>query len=334
MMLAWMNTPADVMGQALLYMRIYFIGVPASLLYNIASGILRAHGDTKRPMYILMLSGLMNVALNLMFVVLMHMDVAGVALATILSQYMSAIAALWIMLSHKDQYKLTMKEMRIDKVQMLAVIRIGVPSGLGSMVFSASNIVVQTAMNSLNSAAVIAGKAAATDINSLVYQIQAGIYAACVSFAGQCFGAKKYKRIDKVATTATALCVTSMGVCAVLCAIFAPQLVGLFNTDPDVVQYGSIMLRINTLGIIVYVPAEIYLGCSRGMRRAMAPTMLNMIAVCGVRMLWATVVFPLNPTVSMLYYCFPISWAVSSILQIIYYYHIRKKLDKQEIQPT
>ena len=331
-MLAWMNTPADVVGQALLYMRIYFIGVPASLLYNIASGILRAHGDTKRPMYILMLSGLLNVALNLVFVVLMHMDVAGVALATILSQYMSAIAALWIMISRKDQYKLTLKEMRIDKVQMIAVIRIGVPSGLGSMVFSASNIVVQTAMNSLNSAAVIAGKAAATDINSLVYQIQAGIYAACVSFAGQCFGAKKYKRIDKVATTATALCVTSMGTCAVICAIFAPQLVGLFNTDPNVVQYGSTMLRINTLGIIVYTPAETYLGCSRGMRRAMAPTMLNMIAVCGVRMLWATLVFPLNPTVSMLYYCFPISWAVSSILQIIYYYRIRKKLDKQELQ--
>ena len=236
------------------------------------------------------------------------------------------------MFSPKDQYKLTVKEMRIDKKQMMAVIRIGVPSGLGSMVFSASNIVVQTAMNSFDSAAVIAGKAAATDINSMVYQIQAGVYAACVSFAGQCFGAKKYKRIDKVATTATAVCVISMGTCAVLCAIFASQLVGLFNADPNVVKYGSTMLRINTLGIIVYTPAEIYLGCSRGMRRAMAPTMLNMIAVCGVRILWVLLVFPMNPTVSMLYYCFPISWAVSSILQFSYYCYIRKKLDKQEIQ--
>ncbi len=327
--LLWMATPADVMAPAVLYMRLYFLGVPASLLYNIASGILRAHGDTKRPMYILMLSGLLNVALNLVFVVSMHMDVAGVAVATALSHFVSAAAVLVIMFSRKDQYKLTMGEMRMDKAQMMAVIRIGVPSGLGSVVFSASNIVVQTAMNSFDSAAVIAGKAAATDINTLVYQIQAAFLATCVSFAGQCFGAKKYKRIDKVASTATLACVLMMGSCAVLCAIFAPQLVRLFNTDPEVVQYGSTMLRINTLGIIVYAPAEIYMGCSRGMRRALAPTLLNMIAVCGVRILWSLVVFPMNPTVSMLYYCFPISWAISSVLQIAYYCHARRKLDKE-----
>ncbi len=330
LLLTWMDTPQDVMAQAVLYMRVYFLGVPASLLYNIGSGILRAHGDTKRPMYILMISGLLNVALNLLFVIGLHMDVAGVATATVLSHYMSAAAVLWIMFTPKDQYKITMREMHIDKAQMMAVIRIGVPSGLGSMVFSASNIVVQTAMNSLDSAAVIAGKAAATDVNTMVYQIQAAFLATCVSFAGQCFGAKKYKRIDKVAATATVACVLMMGSCAVLCGIFAPQLVMLFNTDPEVVQYGSIMLRINTLGIIVYAPAEIYLGCSRGMRRAMVPTVLNMVAVCGVRILWVLAVFPLNPTVEALYYCFPISWAVSSILQFVYYRYVRRKQQRQE----
>jgi len=330
LMLAMMGTPQDVMAQAVLYMRVFFLGVPASLLYNIGAGILRAHGDTKRPMYILMLSGLLNVLLNLVFVIIFHWSVAGVAAATALSHYVSAVAVLWIMFRPKDQYKITIREMRIDKRQMMAVIRIGVPSGLGSMVFSASNIVIQTAMNSLNSAAVIAGKAAATDINNMVYQIQAAFLATCVSFSGQCYGAKQYKRIDKVAITATLTCLSMMGVCSVICAVFAPQLVGLFNSDTEVVGYGSTMLRINTLGILVYVPAEIYLGCSRGMRHAMAPTMLNMVAVCGVRMLWVLLVFPLDPTVPTLYYCFPISWFVSSALQISYYLFVRRKQNKLE----
>lgn len=327
--LSWMDTPESVMPLAIQYMRIYFVGVPASLLYNFLAGILRAHGDTKRPMYILMFSGLVNVALNLVFVIVFHMGVAGVAIATAVSQYLSAMAVLYIVFSPKDQYRLRLQELGIDQRQLMSIVRVGIPSGLGGIVFSFSNVILQSSLNSFNSDAVIAAKTIAVDVNALIYQIQAGLAAACVSFSGQCYGAGNYKRIDKVAGTATLLCLSLAGVPVVLCSIFAPQVVSLFNTDPEVIRYGIPLLLIMVLGMFVYAPAELYMGCTRGMKRAMAPTLMNMLGICLPRLIWIWVVFPLFRDVVTLYLCYPISWGISAVLQVSYYYHVRRKMNRE-----
>lgn len=329
LMLGWMATPESVMPLAIRYMQIYFLGVPASLLYNFVTGILRAHGDTKRPMYILMLSGLVNVALNLILVICFHMGVAGVAIATAVSQYLSAIAVLYIVFAPKGQYRLSLQELQIDKTQLLSIVRVGIPSGLGGIVFSFSNVILQSSANSFNSDAVIAAKTIATDINAMIYQIQAGLSAACVSFSGQCFGAGNYARIDKASRTAAILCFVLMGIPVAVCAAFSSQVVSLFNTDPEVIRYGVPLLLIHTIGMLGYAPAEIHSGCSRGMKYAMAPTLINMLGICVPRLFWIWVIFPIFREVVVLYLCYPISWVLSSVLQVSYYYYIRRKMNRE-----
>ncbi len=335
--LRWLGTPESVLPKAVLYMQLFLVGVPASLVYNIASGILRAHGDTKRPMYCLTISGIVNVALNLVLVLGMKMDVAGVAIATVISQYLSAGALVWILFSPKDQYRLCWEELRMDKKQARDILRVGVPSGLGGIVFSASNLTVQSAVNSLannvtNGAALIAGKTAANDINAFIYQMHGALAASCVSFAGQCYGAKKYKRIDKVAITGVWLSVAFMAVPIILSCIFAPQAIGLFNRDEEVMAYGARFLRILTLSLFLFTPAECYSACSRGMRRAMMPTVMNLVAICGTRVAWVLFVFPRFQTIEGLYLSNPVSWVVSCVLQVSYYIYSRRKIAKEETQ--
>lgn len=330
--LAWMGTPLSVTPQAVTYMQLYFLGVPASLLYNFGAGILRAYGDTKRPMYILVISGLVNVVLNLVFVIGLRMSVAGVALATAISQYFSAIAVMYILFAPRDQYRLKLGELGIDKKQFLAIIRVGIPSGLGSIVFSSSNVILQSSLNTFNSDAVIAAKTIAVDLNTLIWQIQGALSAACVSFAGQCYGAGNYKRIDKVASHATGLCFILMGIPIILCTVFMPQVIGIFNGDPEVLHYGIPLMIINIPCLFLYIPAELYMGCSRGMKRAVAPTVLNMLSVCLPRILWVLFVFPAFRSVTVLYLCYPISWTISSLTQMGFYFHTRRKMNRALLQ--
>lgn len=326
--LSWMGTPLSVMPLAVTYMQLYFVGVPATILYNFGAGILRAFGDTKRPMYILIFSGLANVALNLVFVIGLRMSVAGVAIATAISQYLSAGAVMYILFSKKDQYRLGLRELSVDKKQLAAIVRMGIPSGLGSIVFSFSNVILQSSLNTFDSDAVIAANTIAVDINTLIYQIEGALSAACVSFAGQCFGAGNYKRIDKVTRTATGLCFILMGIPIVLCTVFMPQVVGLFNGDPEVLRYGIPLMIINVPCLFLYVPSEIFMGCSRGMKRAVAPTVLNMLSVCALRLLWVLFVFPAFRSVTVLYLCYPVSWTISSLTQMGFYFHTRRKMDR------
>lgn len=328
--LLWMATPEDVLEPATLYMQIYFLAVPASLIYNFGAGILRAHGDTKRPMYILIISGLANVLLNLLLVIVFHLDVAGVALATAASQVISAVMVLWILFAPKGEFHLQVKELKVHSHHLSSIVRVGIPSGLGSMVFSIANVILQSSVNSFGNPAIIAGKTAAIDISSLIYQVLAAVLATCVSFAGQCYGAKDYKRVDKLALTATALSYGIMGILIALCSVFASQLVALFNSDPEVMEYGTMILLINALGYLLYIPSEIFLGCSRGMRRATAPMLLNLLGICVTRLIWVWVVFPAFPTVKMLYLCYPVSWGISTVLQTGYYILMRRGLDKKE----
>lgn len=323
-----MDTPKNVLDLSTLYMRIYFASIPAVLLYNFGAGILRSHGDTKRPMYILIISGLVNVMLNLVFVIGFHMSVDGVALATAISQMLSALLVLRILFNPKDQYKMHFRELRIHGKALLDIIRIGVPSGLGGMVFSVSNVVIQSSINAFEDAALLAGKAVVSDIGGVIYQVLAAMLAGCVSFAGQCYGAKEYKRIDKLALWGCVICWTIMGTMIAVCTVFSEQVVGLFNTDPDVIKWGSLLMRVELIGYMIYIPSEVFLGCSRGMKHAGVPTILNFIGICAARIVWVLFIFPLNREVWMLYLCYPVSWTISTILQGSYYLHIRRKINK------
>lgn len=322
-----MGTPEDVLDKASLYMSLYLAGSPASVIYNFGAGILRAYGDTKRPMYILSLSGLVNVGLNLFFVIVLRWDVAGVAIATVISQICSAVAVVLILFSPKGGYRLRLKQLRLHKQYLLTIVKVGIPCGLNSMVFSLSNVILQSSLNSFNSMVIIAGKTAAMDISTILYQVIAAFYSACVSFSGQCYGAGQYKRIDQLFVRSTVLTWCMLLPLVVLCTIFPRPLLGLFNSNPQVIEAGVGVLLINCWGYLIYTVSEVGLGCLRGMRESSGPTLLNLLAICVPRLIWVLVFFPMRRTVVFLYLCYPISWLISSLLQTLYYLHCRKKMN-------
>jgi len=227
-LLRLMSCPDNVIDLATLYMRIYFLGVPASLVYKFGAGILRTHGDSKRPMRILALSGIVNVVLNLVFVIVFHMSVAGVAIATIISQYMSAIWVLLILFDSKGEYRLSVKELILHKTELWTILRVGLPCGLNGIVFSISNVLIQSTVNTFGDT-LIAGNVAADGITAFVYQVIAATYSAAVSFAGQCYGAGKIKRINNLLVTSSLLSSSVIAVMCVVLTLFPTQLLSIFS---------------------------------------------------------------------------------------------------------
>lgn len=320
------STPDDIKPDAVLYMQIYFLGSPASMVYNFGAAILRAYGDTKRPMYILGLTGLVNVALNLILVIGCGRGVDGVAIATIVAQYLSAIAILRILFSPKYEYRMRFRDLRLHKPQVAKIFSVGIPCGLNSMVFNISNVVIQSAVNSFNSKDVIAGNTAATDITSLFFLVIAAFYSACVSFSGQCYGARRFRRIDKVAVHAVLYCNIIIALLAAVVTVFPRQILSMFNSDPHVIDYGVFKLILCSWTCMLYTVSDVCLGCVRGMGKSAVPTVLNMVVVCGTRLIWTCIVFPLCRTIEFLYLCLPISWLLSALVQLGYFLYCRKKL--------
>ena len=332
-LLRLMSCPDTVIDQATLYMRIYFCGVPASLMYNFGSGILRTHGDSKRPMRILALSGIVNVVLNLILVIVFHMSVAGVALATIASQYVTAVWVLLILFDPKGEYQLSVKELKLHKKELISIIRVGLPCGLNGIVYSFSNVVIQSTVNSFGDT-LIAGNVAADGITGFIYQVIAATYSASVSFAGQCYGAGKIKRINRLMGTAMLL---SSSVLAVLCGIMTacPRLLlSIYNSDPTVIELGIPKMLIVGWAYILYGLSDIILACLRGMRKTAIPTVFNIMCVCGVRMFWVLFVFPLSPTTTVLYLCYPVSYTFSVAALGIYYIFVYRKKVKNHLAIT
>lgn len=322
-----MGSPDNVINQATLYVRIYFLGVPASLMYNFASAILRAHGDTKRPMIILAFSGVVNVLLNLVFVIVFHMDVAGVALATIISQYLSMAATLYLLFDPKGECAMNLRELKLNGAAVKEIVIVGVPSGINGAMFSLSNVILQSTINSFGDI-IMASNAAASSVAGFVYLITASFGTACISFAGQCRGAKKYARIDQL--LASSIIGGIVGVCAasLLVTLLPRTLLGFYSNNPEVIDNAIGKLLITCWGYVLYAVAENASGCMRGMGYSTVPTVLNICGICLPRVLWVYCVFPLEPTFFMLNVCYPVSWLISAVLQIWYYLHIRRKLRK------
>ena len=330
-LLRLMGTPDNVLDQAALYVRIYFAGMPVIMLYNFGSAILRAVGDTKRPMYFLLLAGILNVFMNLFFVIVFHMGVAGVALATVLSQCVSAGLVLLCLIRSNGSIKLHLKEMKIHKEPLLKMIRVGLPAGIQGSIFSISNVLIQSSVNSFGDIA-MAGNAAASNIEGFIYTCMNAIYQAAISFTSQNYGAGQYRRIRKIMRSGVLIvsCVGFLlGGIAFLCA---PILLSIYNTDPQVIQYGMLRMEIICLTYFTCGIMDVMVGCLRGLGYSIMPMIVSLAGACGIRVLWIFTVFQWDRTLTMLYISYPVSWMITAAVHIICFLIIIRKVPNMDAE--
>ena len=324
LVLKWMGCPSDVIAEATTYMQIIFLGQPANILYNFGSGILRAHGDTKRPMYVLMVTGFVNVLLNLLFVIVLHLDSAGVAIATIIAHYLNAAAVLYMLFRSDGDYRMKFSALRFDLKEVASIAKVGIPAGLNGIVYSISNVIIVSAVNSLGTVAV-AATSASTSVSGIAHTVCTAISTACVSFSGQNYGAKNFKRIERVYWCGIALGVSFMTVISLAFTLFPDFFLGLYTNDPEVIRVGFPKLMLNNWGYLFCVFADMSNCCLRGMKRASGPTLANMLSVCVPRLAWVLLVFPHLPqTLGMICIAYPLSWGLCGITMLIYFYKVKR----------
>lgn len=317
-LLEWMASPADIIDLSSLYMRIIFIGMPFNLIYNFSAAILRAVGDTRRPLQFLGFSGIVNVILNLIFVTQFDMSVAGVALATIISQAIAMVLVIHCLLNYEGALKLTFNKLKIHKKHAIKIIKIGIPAGIQSSCFSLSNVLIQSSVNSFGSV-VMAGNAAAANIEGFVYTACNSVVQASITFVGQNRGAKQPERVRKNFYYGSSLVFIigfTLGMCAML---FSNQLVGLYTTDVAAKAIGIKKLTMCTSIYFFFGLMDVTAGMLRGLGKSVGPMIITLLGICGFRMFWVMVVFKANPTLDVLYYSYPISWICTWFVLIVYY---------------
>ncbi len=327
-MLELMGTPADVLDQAVLYMRIYFVGMPVMMLYNFGAAILRAVGDTQRPLYFLLLAGVINVILNLVFVIVFHMGVEGVAIPTVISQCVSAGLVFWCLTKVEGPYRLYPKHLTIKKDKLLGMVKIGLPAGIQGCSFSISNVLIQSSINSFGSIA-MAGNTASSNIEGFISTAQDAFTQAAISFTGQNLGAGKLKRVDRVLLLCMLLAPGVGLVLSILAVLCGGPLLGIYSSDPEVIQYG--MLRLTTVSLLQPLGALMGVTASvlRGMGYSTIPMIVTMSSVCGFRVIWIFTVFQAFPTLQVLYLSYPITWGLAALFNFIFYFVVRKRTAKK-----
>lgn len=332
-LLQMMGTPDDVLEHAVLYMRIYFLGMPASMVFNFSSAIMRAVGDTRRPLYFLSISGIVNVALNLIFVIVFHMDVAGVAVATVISQYLSLVLILLSLTRSDGCIQLQWDKIRFHKDKLIAIIRIGLPAGLQGCIFSISNVLIQSSVNSFGSV-VMAGNTAASNIEGFVYVSMNALYQTSLTFTSQNIGAKKYERIGRI----LGICIASVTIVGAavggLGYLFARNLLSIYTADSNVIAIGVIRMTYVCVLYLLCGIMDVLVGSLRGMGYSMVPMFVSIIGVCGIRITWVFTVFAANRTLESLYISYPISWAATALVHFICFMFIKNKLIHKNISQT
>ena len=323
-LLALMGTPVNVIDQSTLYMRIYFMGMPFFLVYNYGAAILRGVGDTKRPLFYLSLSGVLNVLLNLFFVMILGMDVAGVALATISSQALSAILIVRCLLKTDGICNLDPKKLKIHKHKLIRMLQIGLPAGFQGSLFSISNVLIQSSVNSFGSI-VMSGNTAAGNIEGFIYTSMNSVAQAALSFTGQNYGAQKYKRIDQVLGTCMLLAGFSGALLGNLAYLFGEPLLSLYTNNSLEVVYG--MNRMQIIATTYFLCGFMdTLSCTmRGLGMSVLPTIISLTGACLYRILWIYTVFAAHHTQFTLYISYPISWFLTSAAYVVCYFIVRKK---------
>ena len=324
-LLELMGTPDDVIDKAVLYMQIYFIGMPANMLYNFGSAILRAVGDTKRPLYYLSAAGVVNVILNLISVIIFHMDVAGVALATIISQAISAVCVLRCLMRHESCLKIRLGELKIHKEKLMGIVKVGLPAGMQGAIFSISNVLIQSSVNSFGSIA-MAGNTAAQNIEGFIYNAMVAVYQANLSFTSQNYGAGKFSRINRIMF----ICIGVVSVVGFSIGVLAygagTSLLSIYSSDPEVIAYGMTRLQIIGLTYFTCGIMDTMVGSIRGIRYAVLPMLVSLTGACLFRIIWIFTIFQWSHTLLTLYISYPASWVLTATAHIVCFFLIRKKL--------
>lgn len=323
-LLRLMNTPEEVMADSTTYLRIYFIGILFVFIYNVGSGILRAVGDSKRPLYVLIVCCVLNIVLDIILVLGLQMGVAGVAIATIFSQGVSAVMVTFFLMKSNEMYQLSLKEIRFYKAAFLALITIGFPSGLQSVSYSFTNTMIQATLNTFGTDT-IAAWTAFGKIDSLFWMIIGAFGISITTFVGQNFGAGKYDRMKKSVKIGIGMAIGTSLAITILFLTVGEFLFALFTDDANVIAIGMEMLRQMAPAYVLFVFIELLSGALRGMGDVLIPTIMTLCGVCLLRLIWIIFVFPINPTLHTLVASYPITWAVTATLFIVYYmWKIRK----------
>lgn len=315
-MLEWMDTPDNVLEHAVLYMRIYFVGMPAMLVYNFGAAILRAIGDTKRPLYYLLSAGVINVVLNLFFVIVLDMGVAGVAAATVASQVVSAVLIVRCLMQSEGIYRLNLHELKLHRKKLIRIVQIGLPAGLQGAVFSLSNVLIQSSVNSFGSVA-MAGNTAAGNIEGFVYTSMNAIYQTALSFTSQNVGGGRQDRIPKIIFQCMAIVIVIGAVMGNLAYQCGPFLLGIYSSDPEVIQFGMSRMQIICQWYFLCGIMDVAVGILRGLGYSVMPMLVSLTGACGLRVLWIFTVFVWKHSLFVLYLSYPITWIVTFTVHLI-----------------
>ncbi len=331
--LHWMGTPDDVLPLSALYMKIYFAGIIFMMIYNFCAAILRAAGDTKSPLIFLTIAGVINVGLNVFFVTVIDLNVAGVALATTISQGVSATLVIVALIRRNDACQLHISQLKIYKNELYQILKVGLPAGIQGSLFSASNVIIQSSINSFGSA-VMSGNAAALNIEGFMYIVLNAFHQSALNFTGQNIGAGKYKRAKKVFIMCLA-CVLVIGLALSLCLYFlGPKLLSIYITDSaEAITWGMVRMSCLFLPYCLLGLMDVSGGALRGMGVSFVPMVISVVGVCGFRIAWIYTIFriPEFHTLECLYLSYTISWAITFVAQTIAYfitYNKKKKLVK------
>ena len=328
-LLRLMGTPEDVLSQSVLYMRIYFLGMPVLMVYNFGAAILRAIGDTRRPLYFLFASGVVNVCLNLFFVVVLGMGVDGVAWATVISEHISAFLVLKSLMSAPGALKLNLKQLRIHPRKLKRIVKIGLPAGMQGAIFSISNVLIQSSVNSFGSIA-MAGNTASSNIEGFVYTAMNAVYQTNLSFTSQNLGGRKYSRINKIMYICLGV-VTAVGLILGLTAVAAGDgLLHIYSSDPEVLHYGMLRLEIICTTYFLCGIMDCMVGSLRGLGYSIIPMFVSLTGACGFRVLWVFTVFAAYRSLDVLYLSYPVSWAITAIAHMVTFHKIRRKIPRQD----
>lgn len=334
-MLRLMSTPDEIIDLASDYLRIYFAGITATTIYNFGSALLRAIGDTKRPLYYLLAAGAVNVVLNLLFVIVFKMDVSGVALATIISESLSAFLVIRCLMRETGAIKLELKKLRVHKAELISIIRIGLPAGFQGIVFALSNVVIQSSVNLFGNI-VVAGNSAAANIEGFVYMAMNSFYQATLSFMSQNFGAGEYRRLNKILACGE-LCVVVVGlVLGNAAVLFGNQLLSIYSDSPEVIAAG--MVRLHYISKVYFLCGimDVLVGALRGIGYSVLPMVVSLLGACGLRLLWIATVFqiPEFHKVEVVYLSYAITWIITAGVHFLCYVIVRKKVTKKYEQGT
>ena len=324
MILEALRTKPELTGGAVRYFRIYCLGMPARAMYNLGDGVFSAVGKTRRPLCYLSVAGVVNVVLNLLFVIVCKLDVAGVAIASIISQYLSAVLVLAALFRSGESYGLRLGDLRLHRTRTRAILAIGIPSGMQNGIFALANLFIQMGVNTF-SATMVAGNSAATNADALVYDVMAAFYTACGSFIGQNYGAGKKDRIRRSFFVSMGYSFGAGLVLGLLLLLLGRQFLGLFTTDPAVIEAGMHRLTIMSLSYCVSAFMDCTIAASRGLGKSAVPMVIVILGSCVFRILWVYTVFAWFQTIASLYLLYVFSWTITAAAEIAYFVRIYRR---------